>query len=447
MKTKMTSFLLGILLSLNTGLFNPALSQQTLTLRPGPDTGQDCEIRTDWPATPVGWSPSLCAITWTVGGNPVIIRGLLRFDLTKIPVNATILSATLSLFCNPQSTHYQLQSGDNQSWLMRVLEPWDQDVVTWNTQPAATFDSAILLPTSSFSTQSYPDIDVTSHVRYMVSHPEENFGWKLQLLTEELYRSMELSSSNDDESYRPILVINYRCSLEANFSCTIQVPTVTFTDSSSSGHTWSWDFGDGYFSNLQNPVHTYLQQGNYSVCLIVTDSCGSDTVCRDISVCDALEPRFFYQQANQLLSFFDSSFHAIAWSWDFGDYNYSNLQNPIHYYLHPGTYNVCLTSTNLCQSETVCETVSVFPAAIGTSTEKAFRIRPNPSHDRLFVEPINPASNSTIMVISADGRMMLKETPFDGTPVNTSIYPNGIYFIQYSCSKEVVRKKFVVSHP
>jgi uncharacterized repeat protein (TIGR01451 family) len=54
---------------------------------------------------------------------------------------------------------------------------------------------------------------------------------------------------------------------------------IQFTDTSSveSGLTiddWYWDFGDGGTSGEQNPVYTYTAAGNYTVTLVVTDSCG-----------------------------------------------------------------------------------------------------------------------------------------------------------------------------
>ncbi|MDP1727528.1 MAG: PKD domain-containing protein [Bacteroidota bacterium] len=53
---------------------------------------------------------------------------------------------------------------------------------------------------------------------------------------------------------------------------------VYFTDSSkvvgSSITNWSWDFGDGGFSNLKNPVNNYVSTGNYKVSLVVTDGHG-----------------------------------------------------------------------------------------------------------------------------------------------------------------------------
>ena len=42
--------------------------------------------------------------------------------------------------------------------------------------------------------------------------------------------------------------------------------TVAFTDTSTSTPTvWNWSFGDGNYSNLQNPTHTYTEAGTYSV--------------------------------------------------------------------------------------------------------------------------------------------------------------------------------------
>jgi len=54
--------------------------------------------------------------------------------------------------------------------------------------------------------------------------------------------------------------------------------TIAFTDNSSNGPlSWEWDFGDGSFSSLQNPVHTYLNSGVFTVKLTTTNNYGSDT--------------------------------------------------------------------------------------------------------------------------------------------------------------------------
>ena len=61
----------------------------------------------------------------------------------------------------------------------------------------------------------------------------------------------------------------------------------TFTNLSSGfgNISYSWDFGDASGTSTdQNPTYTYGSDGNYNVCLIITDDCGSDTVCNAVSI-------------------------------------------------------------------------------------------------------------------------------------------------------------------
>lgn len=52
---------------------------------------------------------------------------------------------------------------------------------------------------------------------------------------------------------------------------------VQFSDLSTGNPTsWSWDFGDGYRSSLQNPVHTYSAPGVYTVHLTVQNPIDRD---------------------------------------------------------------------------------------------------------------------------------------------------------------------------
>jgi len=62
--------------------------------------------------------------------------------------------------------------------------------------------------------------------------------------------------------------------------------TVNFNNTSTNGNTYSWDFGDGNTSTLQNPNNTYTSDGNYTVELITfsTDSCFSDTITQNIVI-------------------------------------------------------------------------------------------------------------------------------------------------------------------
>ncbi|HOT02709.1 MAG TPA: PKD domain-containing protein [Methanolinea sp.] len=70
--------------------------------------------------------------------------------------------------------------------------------------------------------------------------------------------------------------------LVASFNATPRsgpVPlAVQFSDTSSGvPDEWSWSFGDGATSTLQNPLHTYMEVGRYQVSLMVKNSLGGHT--------------------------------------------------------------------------------------------------------------------------------------------------------------------------
>ncbi len=72
----------------------------------------------------------------------------------------------------------------------------------------------------------------------------------------------------------------------AMFTFSISNYEVTFTNTSTN-HTgvYDWDFDDLNTSTAANPVHTYLADGTYNVCLTVVDSCGNfSPFCTDVVV-------------------------------------------------------------------------------------------------------------------------------------------------------------------
>ncbi|MDB9990587.1 PKD domain-containing protein [Flavobacteriales bacterium] len=74
------------------------------------------------------------------------------------------------------------------------------------------------------------------------------------------------------------LVLNLTADFSSIDSTFCQGTSVTFTDLSTGTPTsWSWDFGDGTTSILQNPTHIYASAGTYDVSLAVNTSNGSDS--------------------------------------------------------------------------------------------------------------------------------------------------------------------------
>jgi gliding motility-associated-like protein len=62
-------------------------------------------------------------------------------------------------------------------------------------------------------------------------------------------------------------------------------PEIHFTDLSSGGVDWQWNFGDTTSSSIENPTHIYGAEGTYPVTLIVTNSMGCvDSVTHNIII-------------------------------------------------------------------------------------------------------------------------------------------------------------------
>ncbi|MBE7173469.1 MAG: PKD domain-containing protein [Williamsia sp.] len=124
--------------------------------------------------------------------------------------------------------------------------------------------------------------------------------------------------------------------------------TLQFTDSTSGlkPFQYTWSFGDGTTSTLQNPTHAYPRKDTaYSVSLSVQDSTGcTDSLTKlryiqvkvptslssikdSTSICPPLATKFYNQSKNY-----------ESFTWDFGDSSTSSLDSPTHFYGAYGTY-------------------------------------------------------------------------------------------------------------
>jgi gliding motility-associated-like protein len=155
--------------------------------------------------------------------------------------------------------------------------------------------------------------------------------------------------------------------------------TVFFTDQSSLPDTWNWDFGDGGTSTAQNPIHTYIAAGDYTVNLTVKDTVNGCTS----KVTDLIKiviPRAQFSVTSRqgcgplTVNFTDESTidgndTVEEWLWDFGDGNTSTEQNPTHTYESVGIYNVSLTITTVITGLTNTNTKSNFIQVIGPNPD------------------------------------------------------------------------------
>ena len=131
------------------------------------------------------------------------------------------------------------------------------------------------------------------------------------------------------------------------FNFTFSIPAGT------TGLTYSWDFGDGNTSNLQNPTHTYALAGSYMATLVTTGAGCQYTNAMTVSNfnggignCSGLAAGFTFTTSGSSAYFTNTSTQlnvptvGMSSFWEYGDG--ANGQASSHTYNASGTYYVVL---------------------------------------------------------------------------------------------------------
>lgn len=184
---------------------------QTLTLQPANNPN---EVHLGyWNGDYTNHAPTeLAGCAWTSGGTPLTTRGIFKFDLSSIPVNAVILSAKLSLYSTPNpllGNFIDANSGTaNSLFLERVTGAWNNAAITWQNQPPTDLSTQITIPHTNLSFLDLVDIDVKNLVTPMVP---TNYGFLLRLQNETIYNLRDFCSSRySNAAKHPKLVITYQ---------------------------------------------------------------------------------------------------------------------------------------------------------------------------------------------------------------------------------------------
>lgn len=168
--------------------------ENCITIQPGPEDGMDARLHGYYPDQNFGDVNEFLSYYWTFDGYPAPGYSIVKFDLSEIPENVIVTGAWLSLshIVSPSAG----QSGENECYLRKVIEPWDEHTVTWNNMPEITTENEVFLEQSVTADQNYSDIDITAFVDDWYSNPEQNYGMMLQIVDFILYRSMKFASSD-----------------------------------------------------------------------------------------------------------------------------------------------------------------------------------------------------------------------------------------------------------
>ena len=311
-------------------------------------------------------------------------------------------------------------------------------------------------PTAAFSTSGDPIVEFTDESLNSPSMWYWEFG---DGFTSTLQNPIHEYSSNGtydvcltatnivgSDTHCEVVVVDTYLPPSAEFAYSGD-PVVTFTDLSTySPNTWFWSFDDGTYSTEQNPIHNFVSNGTYNVCLTATGAGGTNTWCTEINIItNGVAPSVDFNYSsdkNTILFTDDSEGMPTSWFWDFGDGSFSAIQNPVHTYAAATTYYVCLTASNTYGENTVCKTIDFL--SIDNGLKSAIQIFPNPSTH--FIQFELPTSPEAITLINAEGQQIkIDYTTLSNNNyyVNTTTLTAGVYTIMVQYENETQSVRFV----
>lgn len=125
-----------------------------------------------------------------------------------------------------------------------------------------------------------------------------------------------------------------------------------------------------------------------------------------------------------------SYYEPAAWSWDFGDGTGSAEQHPAHTYTSAGSYQVCLSVSNINGADTHCRALQLTAPAAEPEHHLPVRVGPSPFRERLHVSlSAGDRPNCLFRLydqtggLQAERRLSAGNNDIDGHGL-----PQGIYF-------------------
>ena len=176
--------------------------------------------------------------------------------------------------------------------------------------------------------------------------------------------------------------------------------------------------------------------GTVELIVIKTDSLGNCYPDTQFTPID--EGLGIYQFDNQ-------SQYADSYLWEFGDGKTDTTAMASHQYQTIGTYEVCLTATNLCDSFKKCETIEVSEVTDieAYRWEEGLLVYPNPVHNtELFVEIPHATELPELTLYNSVGKQLRKQ--YSNKALEVSELEAGIYYLQIEVERERTVRKVVV---
>lgn len=185
------------------------LPVKTIVLKPGA-SGMDAYVTCAFGnfSTNFGYTPTLEISNWYKYFRTAE-RGFLDFDLSELPPNSPIVSATLKLWVDTVNS-LALNYPPNSLLIKRCIQAWNENTISWSSGTDSSDYQFTAVPCSTIQSKSYVSASVTNQLKHWSFNPAERFGFYLQL---DEYKQLSwlsiASSDNSNAAHWPKLTVKY----------------------------------------------------------------------------------------------------------------------------------------------------------------------------------------------------------------------------------------------
>ena len=127
-------------------------------------------------------------------------------------------------------------------------------------------------------------------------------------------------------------------------------------------------------------------------------------------------------------------------NWSFGDSSSDTSANPSHAYLSPGSWFVCLNSSNFCESDTFCDSVTVSNPVSREELTAGFEFYPNPADEFLSLKIPADLRGKYYSISDMNGRRIIEgNLPPDELNIGLDAgnFPAGSYIFELHAQNRI----------
>ena len=262
------------------------LPQKTVMLQPGAN-GKDAYITSAFGnySTNFGYTQTIEVSNWHKYFRTAE-RGYLEFDLSSIPANSPIVSASLKLWLDTINQKNVNVNLPNAVYFKRNTQAWNENTLNWNNSPDSTEFQSVAVPCSLMTSKSYVTANILDLMKHWSFRPAERFGMIVQLSDyNHITWTSFASSDHPVAAYHPKLTVKYYYAdiLPSGPTNLCTGGSVSFS-TNSGPYTYQWYKNGIAIGGATTANYTATSAGDYFVMLTDAAGCAVSSVTKTVTV-------------------------------------------------------------------------------------------------------------------------------------------------------------------